>query len=85
MVNPLIFRNTIRRAKQRRERDTSFVIRYIVRVRFFNYLTKFYSPFIKFPAPCRRDYHPPTIRGAPVHTVMEMGTEGPGVGRWQPQ
>lgn len=46
-VNPFIFRNTIHRAKQKRKRDTSFVIRCIVRVRFFNYLTKFYSPFIK--------------------------------------
>ena len=64
MVNPLIFRNTIHRAKQKRKRDTSFVIRCIVRVRFFNYLTKFYSPFIKLPPPTCRDYHPPTIWGA---------------------
>lgn len=47
MVNPLIFVNTMHCAKQKRKRDTSFVIRCIVRVRFFNYLTKFYSPFIK--------------------------------------
>lgn len=64
MVNPLIFRNTIHRAKQKRKRDTSFVIRCIVRVRFFNYLTKFYSPFIKLPPPTCRDYHPQTIWGA---------------------
>ena len=63
MVNPLIFRNTIHRAKQKRKRDTSFVIRCIVRVRFFNYLTKFYSPFIKLPPPTCRDYHPQTIWG----------------------
>lgn len=60
MVNPLIFRNTIHRTKQKRKRDTSFVIRCIVRVRFFNYLTKFYSPFIKLPPPSCRDCHPPT-------------------------
>lgn len=86
MVNPLIFRNTIRHAKRRRERDTSFVIRCIVRVRFFNYLTKFYSPFIKFPPPHHRDYHPPTIWIAPVctHMVMGVGMEGPTMRRWQP-
>lgn len=64
MVNPLIFGNTIHRAKQKRKRDTSFVIRCIARVRFFNYLTKFYSPFIKLPPPTCRDYHPQTIWGA---------------------
>lgn len=64
MVNPLIFSNTIHPAKQKRKRDTSFVIRCIVRVRFFNYLTKFYSPFIKLPPPACRDYHPQTIWGA---------------------
>lgn len=60
MVNPLIFRNTIHGAKQRGRSDTSFVIRCIVGVRFFNYLTKFYSPFIKLPSPTCRDYHPQT-------------------------
>lgn len=60
MVNPLIFRNTIHGAKQRGRSDTSFVIRCIVGVRFFNYLTKFYSPFIKLPPPPCRDYHPQT-------------------------
>lgn len=85
MVNPLIFRNTIHPAKQKRKRDTSFVIRCIVRVRFFNYLTKFYSPFIKLPPPTCRDYHPQTIWGAaeeaealpaPGDTLHTLGSAG---------